>query len=358
MKIFLVHPGRLWGSLYISHYAAAALRRAGVEVVEYDLHHWRRFYQTLIEKIESHGGMTPYEGMLEQLSTERIPMRVIEEEPDLLLSMQGALLPKNVISAVRRLGVRTAVWLLDDPQEIDQSARYASDYHWIFTSDKNAVRCHREQRSGAAVRYLPTACAPEIFKPAETPDPSYASDLLFLGSGFPERVEFLHRCAPFLLKHDFKLVGLWTNLSSRSPLHECVVEGVTTREEAVRYYQNAKIVLNLHRDGTGLSAGSNLGRVPTDSPNPRCFEASGCGSFVLTDNRRQGLGDAFVIGKEIAVFENETDLEKKIEYYLSHEQARKKIARAGRARVNREHTYDRRVASLLEMMERRSLVSV
>ncbi len=350
MKVFLVHPGREWGSLYISRYAGAALRDAGGEVVSYDLHHWMRFYRTLIDHLDRDGRLTPYEGMLEQISCERIPMRVIEEEPDLFLSIQGALLPGNVVAAVRRLGVRTAVWLLDDPQEIDQSVRYASAYDWIFTSDRNAVPIHAAA-GGAAVRYLPTACAPEIFKESPRLEEAFASDILFLGSGFSERVEFLERCEPFLSKYDLRLVGLWENLSRTSRLRSRVVEGVCVPVDAARYYQNAKIVLNLHRDGTGFSVGSNIRRVPTDSPNPRCFEAAGCGSFVLSDDSRPGLGRALKIGEEIEVFSGVRDLREKIEYYLAHEDERGRIARAGRARVLREHTYRRRIASMLSAIE-------
>jgi spore maturation protein CgeB len=60
------------------------------------------------------------------------------------------------------------------------------------------------------------------------------------------------------------------------------------------------------------------------------------------------LGDFYVPGKEIAVFDGIDDLTDKIRHFLAHSGERDRMARAGHARTCAEHTYDLRFKSLLE----------
>jgi spore maturation protein CgeB len=353
MKIYLVHPGYVWGSRPISESAADALRALGCEVVALDLHRWRAVADAAVKGLASAGLGGGYPGLLEQLACERIPLRVIEEEPDLFLAVHGAMVPPHIVAAVRKLGVPTAVWLLDDPHELDLSARYAACYDIVFTNDRSSVQTHR--RFGLdpeSVHYLPTGCDVELYAPAAEPEPAYASDVLFLGSGFPERVAFLESCEPFLRDRDFRLVGLWTNVPRDSWLRRHVVEGVVPPREAARWYRNAKIVLNLHRDGTGLSSGSNLRAVAAHAPNPRCFEAAACGAFVLSDDRRPGLRECFRVPEEMPVFKTKEELAHLLDHYLARPDERRAVSAAAMRRARTEHSYGRRMDSLLAGLDR------
>jgi spore maturation protein CgeB len=86
--------------------------------------------------------------------------------------------------------------------------------------------------------------------------------------------------------------------------------------------------------------------------NQRVFDVPACGAFVLSDH--QGDMDAFFeVGKEAVCFstiEEAVDLAK---YYLENESQRQRIAEAARRRVLSEHTYEKRMGTLVEEMRRR-----
>lgn len=79
----------------------------------------------------------------------------------------------------------------------------------------------------------------------------------------------------------------------------------------------------------------------------RTFEVPGAGGFLLTDEA-QGLDRFYRPGTEIAVFNGTDDLVGKILHFLSHSAERDAIARSGYERTCREHTYEQRMARVIE----------
>lgn len=79
----------------------------------------------------------------------------------------------------------------------------------------------------------------------------------------------------------------------------------------------------------------------------RTFEVPGAGGFLLTE-WTEGLDRYYQPGREIAVFRQPAELMERIRYYLAHPAERDVIAQAGYDRTQREHTYDRRLAEVLD----------
>jgi spore maturation protein CgeB len=111
--------------------------------------------------------------------------------------------------------------------------------------------------------------------------------------------------------------------------------------EKAKAFRAARIVLNTftHKD--------------TDSVNARLFEATGCGGFVLTENR-PAVRDFFEPGREVATFDSRADLLEKVRYYLAHPEEREAIAEAGCRRAHRDHTYEIRLRQLLQIVSQRT----
>jgi hypothetical protein len=84
--------------------------------------------------------------------------------------------------------------------------------------------------------------------------------------------------------------------------------------------------------------------------NYRTFETTGCGTMLLT-NYTPGLEKLFDIGKEIVVYNNLSELDEKVKYYLENEEERKTIANAGYERSKRDHTYYERSKTLIEIIK-------
>lgn len=103
--------------------------------------------------------------------------------------------------------------------------------------------------------------------------------------------------------------------------------------------QASRISLNYHCDAAGGFVG-----------NRRMFEATGVGSCLLTD-RGSNLDELFEDGREVVTFDGVADAKEKIRYLLEHEDERKAIADAGRARTLGEHTVQKRVAVIDEWIQ-------
>lgn len=109
-------------------------------------------------------------------------------------------------------------------------------------------------------------------------------------------------------------------------------------KDAAVIYAGSKINLNISLKG-----------IEGGTPQ-RIMEIMGAGGFVLT-NYCAETGELFEENKEIAMFRTPEELFEKVEYYLSHEEEREEIARAGHDKVLRCYTYEKKLKQLLAWVE-------
>src|SRR5690606_4532155 len=119
-------------------------------------------------------------------------------------------------------------------------------YDHIFTHEAGVVNYYNSL--GGKVSYLPFAAPVELAAPTQV-DHSYWTDGCLIGSGFPNRIAFIDHIAPYLKdKRVFIAGGLWNQLKAYGSLRSSIhLHGVPVNE-ALNYYNGAKIVLNLHRN--------------------------------------------------------------------------------------------------------------
>lgn len=136
-------------------------------------------------------------------------------------------------------------------------------------------------------------------------------------------------------------------------------------EHEVNFYTNS--------DTSALPRVHNRGKVDYMTQMPQVFRASrinlnitlrnihtgiplrvwdilGAGGFVLT-NYQPELELYFENGKHLVWFESHEDMMRKADYYLEHEEERRKIARNGHDLVCREHSYRIRLAQMFEILK-------
>ena len=93
--------------------------------------------------------------------------------------------------------------------------------------------------------------------------------------------------------------------------------------------------------------------------NPRAYEISCCaGAIHFIDDKRKELfsGQTVQDGKHCVVYKSFEDLCEKIDYYLSHEEERRKIVDQAREYVYNNHTYvsrAERVIKAIRLKEKR-----
>jgi spore maturation protein CgeB len=108
--------------------------------------------------------------------------------------------------------------------------------------------------------------------------------------------------------------------------------------DMLRLLNKSKIVLNMHGDVAGEYAG-----------NIRLFEATGVGSCLLTDNKKN-LADLFDIDKEIVVYNGIDDCIEKIKWLLENEEDRNRIAIAGQKKTLTVHTVEDRCRTIISII--------
>src|SRR5262249_18735062 len=105
--------------------------------------------------------------------------------------------------------------------------------------------------------------------------------------------------------------------------------------------QRSKITLNHH-----------INMAESYANNMRLYEATGVGTCLVTD-WKPNLGEMFEPGKEVAAYRSPQECRDLINYYLAHDAEREALARAGQQRTLRDHTYERRMQELVELVRKR-----
>lgn len=117
--------------------------------------------------------------------------------------------------------------------------------------------------------------------------------------------------------------------------HPPVENGTTTS----KIYYLSKINLNL-----------TLRSIETGVPQ-RVFDIMGAGGFVLS-NYQEELEELFVPGEEIVFFHDADEMMEQIDYYLHHEEERRRIALNGYRKVKECYSYPVALRKILDIVER------
>jgi len=298
-------------------------------------------------------------GVIEALQQEVAELRVAPASemklhaetfrPDAVLVMNGLhVFPEDhleQIDAIRAMGIPALIWFVDDPYVTDVTVKVAPRYDIVFTHERSCLPLYHAHGC-AKVYHLPLASHADWFRPMHVA-PEYRSDICFIGMAFWNRVELFDEIAPYLEDKKVLIGGkLWDRMNNYPKLSRFVKDGWIEVPETVKYYNGAKIVINLHR--TTEAGKDNLNGIGwhAESINPRTFEMAGCGVLQLTD-LRQELPEHYEIGSEIGVFQDGQDLIRQLEHYLTHDEERQWVAAKGYRRTRKDHTFNDRIRRLL-----------
>nr|WP_238996755.1 DUF3880 domain-containing protein [Paenibacillus pinistramenti] len=285
------------------------------------------------------------------------PAELIEKardwKPDLVLVLNAMhVFPEDHpahMDLLRSWGIRTAVWFADDPYFTEYSSNLAPHYDYVFTHELSCIPLY-SSLGCSRVYYLPLAADLQLFSPARVPL-QYQSDVCFIGNAFWNRVALFDELAEYLSTRKIVIAGAhWNRMRNYELLRPQIREGWVEPSETMLYYNGAKVVLNLHRPAEQGQDNHNTANLPGNSINPRTYEIAGCGSLQLTDVR-EDLTRYYRPGYDIETFNTAQELQKKIEYYLTHEQERNRIAWRGLWTTRQQHSYVNRINRLLAVVE-------
>lgn len=162
-------------------------------------------------------------------------------------------------------------------------------------------------------------------------------DITFVGNFFPihrSRLAWLEAlCTHFPQIHVWGQPG---QLARGSAVRRCY-QGPAWGREMFSIFARSKITLNHH------------GNIRPYANNCRLYEATGMGALLVTD-WAANLHEMFEPDTEVVAYRSVEHCVDLLRYYLDHPTSRDKIARAGRERTLREHTYVQRMEELVALV--------
>jgi len=225
----------------------------------------------------------------------------------------------ETLDAISNLGTKIISWFSDDSWRFEVfSKNIAQHVFCSVTTYTDAFMKYKELGLNAIKSQW--ASNPDYYKRTYS-TPLY--DVSFVGGEYgnrPKKLEYL------------KNKGIQVNIFGKG------FNSFVEFDRMVDIFNSSKINLNFSESARKGTKDQIKGRV---------FEVPMCGGFLLTEYT-EGIEEYFEIGREIDCFHNMEEAVDKINYYIEHEDKRKKIAEAGYIRSLKNHTWTDRLTSVFE----------
>ena len=256
--------------------------------------------------------------------------------PHVLLVVSGFFTDTDVLDQARSTGTRVVLLMTESPYEEERQLKLAAHADLVLLNDPTHIDRYE---TIAPTVYAPHAYRPSVHSPGPTDEKP--SDLVFVGTGYPSRIEFFE--AMDLAGLDVALAGNWMRLAETSLLRSAVVHDIDEcfdNADAVPLYRASRSGINFYRreaDAEDLISGWSMG--------PREVELAACGLFFLRDHR--GEGDEVL--PMLPTFESPTDASEQLRWWLRHDDHRQTAATKAREAVA-DRTFHNHAAKLLRLL--------
>jgi hypothetical protein len=223
--------------------------------------------------------------------------------------------------------VKKAVWLLDEPYEVDDTCAWSSEFDHVFVNDPNTLYRHRN------AHYLPVAYDPEVhFENGNV----RKYDVGFVGGHNDVRERYL------LALHEagylsYVVGGPWQSADLQSI---CLAPNIAAADTS-ELYRQTRIVLNVFREVHHF----NRNGVKPYSMNPRVYEAIACGAVVVSEAR----GEVSEVFPELPLFSDSQQLLEKIGELQSDDDEYARVKSVCQERVH-AHSYKERLRFVLDTL--------
>ncbi|HKQ30063.1 MAG TPA: glycosyltransferase [Burkholderiales bacterium] len=325
MKVLLAIPGHL-KTVPMGRFTAEALQELGHDVVLFDYH--AGALDKIVDRVKRSDE--------EKASVNRRLRRVLESVcPDLFVTLFGFDISVESLAHMRRLGIPTACWWINDPFQYERSVKKAPHYDFVFSNSEVSAAQYRTL--GVANAYfLPTACVPAVHRSVPLQE-RYRCDVCFAGDWSPLREQLMERLVG---RFDLKIFGPWgSKMKPDSQLRAHLVDGFFSPADMAAMFSSARVVVNIHTWFGKFDHGLN----------PRLFEAAGCASFQVVD-WKQEIPKLFDCPSEMACYRSLDEVPELIAGALSAPDATRATAAATQRRAYRDHTYKNRMQTLIDLV--------
>ncbi len=277
----------------------------------------------IFSKEISYDYVKSYVGNGAKFVNQEIPDLVRREKPRYVLWRASTYhIQESTFHAIRERGAIVIGWFWDDHFRFDDYSRlYIPCLDYSVTNDPQAMAKYKALN--ARCIYAPCASTPEYCKRLHL-QKNY--DVSFVGGRVSNRE---------LLINEIKDRGVSVHVFGKG------WGGCVSFDRVINIFNSSKINLNF----------TSIGDRDVKQTKGRIFEITMCGGFLVTEHA-PGLEEFFEVDKEIVCFETVEEAVDKIRYYLKHDAQRQAIANAGWRRAHCDHTWQIRLSSVFEEIER------
>lgn len=335
----------------------AGFEEIGCEVQLFDISVLRRISTSI----------SPYRSRAMPGTAKGIAQQIAKWKPHLVWCHHGRAASNEEFQLqLRKDGIRSAVYLCDEPYETGETARYSPKFQFVFSMDPCTVEVHRRSRKDRTnVFYLPPGVDTNHFK--RQPYTYRKTPAFFLGNATlvprPEWLRPIERLVDGADIRFFKTVGKndpkWVNVKDH-PFHyshcvvglnvhrdpgitiDCFKKRVLGRSKATPVPEGLTLCARMpEKEGTGFW---NDGNLPAAHVNPRFLEMAACGTLVVSDDHRSELARMFPMAPRASDPDHFFEL---VMHYLQHRDEAEKIGAACSYLISKRHSYAHRAAEVL-----------
>ncbi|HHY65012.1 MAG TPA: glycosyltransferase [Clostridiaceae bacterium] len=274
-----------------------------------------------------------------QQSVEGLKLKIEEFKPDYIFTEGGVNTRKFIFPVLEKYSIPHIYWAVEDPVANNTFAmQWAEKSVLVLTPDMEMLENYR--RKGHKAICIPFAADPDYYY-KYPPDEHFASlDAVHVGNNynvFPERRRaYEYIIKPFIDKNKkIEVYGSdWDNPKHAFRLPPKYNKGYLSHEKSVIAYSSAKISLGVHSITNSRTMQSM-----------RTFEILACRGFFLTQHTR-AIEYMFKNHVHLVWSKSYDETVELMEYYLTNDQARERIALNGQKFVYENHTYEKRVREI------------
>ena len=275
--------------------------------------------------------------------------KVIDEcltlRPDVMLAVKGSDLNGPILSEIRSLGIKTAMYYPD--YTFNQSGIHEDSFglYDVFVTTKSfQVPWLLERLQRSKIAYVPHGYVDKTHVPVfpVITEDDHSCDVLYAGNHSLYKQRWLEQLIQLAPKLDLEVIGKrWWDQNPRLDVPETAIRGELTGISYARAIQCAKINIAFHFGPTN----SNW----QDLVSTRTFEIPACGGFMLHIDNDE-VREFFEPGVEIDVFSTAEELHDKIGFYLARPALRAKMIERAYGRCVPAYGYARRAAQVQQAL--------
>ena len=334
MRAVVVHPGPAFSVADVANGWDKALRQLGVDVVPFSMGDAMTFCEA---GLRATGQLDTDGQQAARLANGFLRQTVYDAWPDLILIVSAFFVTPDTYRILRSRGHKIAALFTESPYEDDNQADIAPFVDLAVVNDPTNLDQFRAKNE--RTYYLPHAYDPDLHHPGPA-KPGYESDFAFVGTGYPERIEFFEACD--FTGIDATFAGNWSDLRDGSPLvphmaHE--LGACCPNDETVELYRGTKASANIYRTSSqrpGLSDGWAMG--------PREVELAASGTFFLTEQR----GENAAVLPMVPTFDGPGEFSEQLRWWLDRPEARDNVVMKAREAVA-DRTFTANAGQLLTL---------